>query len=263
MGRNLLIALCLWSCILIVNCTFSDKAVQDVTDHIMNTIINNIWKTAPQVAFIVKLTEKECSIRTNKTNPDLITDIPDDFFNAINLERREDFSKMKDAMNENVIYSGNRILMATSKNVTKRKKTGEVITYTEHAEYRLLTPEGNQAHFPFKDFMKKKPKAHGVIFYSLISPCVDKCINKNNDRNILNSLRNNFQQLRDRAFVYRFVFTPDMVKLNDKNKRQEIINAWRGLDQIMPLFRCIGGTCKQCFQNGTINEFCTQFLLLN
>lgn len=254
MGRNLLIALCLWSCILIVNCTFSDIAVKKVTDYIMKEIIDEIWtdRGAPQVALIVKLTNKECSIRTNKTNPDLITDIPEDFFNAI--KKYDNIDKMKDEMNKNVIYTGNRILMATSKNVTKsinRKKT----TYTEHAEYRLLTPG---KHSPVENFMSNNPMVTRVIFYSLISPCVNKCINGNIHYSIMDSLRSNFKTLADRAFVYRFVFRPDMERLNDTNTRQEIINAWGGLDQIMPLFHCIGGTCKQCFQNNKINDFCTQ-----
>lgn len=257
MGRNLLIALCLWSCILIVNCEFSDKAVKKVTDEIRNKILKNIWKiSTPQVAFIVKLTDKECSNRTNINNTDLITDIPEDFSNAIKKETKQSLDEMEDAMNKNVIYSGNQILIAQRKEVTETKRNGEVITYSEHAEYRLLTPEGKQTP-PAQNFMNKEPKAHGVIFYSLISPCVDKCIKENNRYSILNSLQNNFQRFTDRAFVYKYVYTSELERLNDINKRQEIIKAWRGLDQIMPLFRCTCGTCERCFQNGEINEFCT------
>lgn len=195
-------------------------------------------------------------MRTNKKNPDLITRISDDFFYAIDKEKDQHLGEMKKAMAANVIYSGNRILMATSKEVTEIKK-GESITYSEHAEYRLLKLEGQGGVSPVQDFMNKETAAKCVIFYSLLSPCVDRCINQNKYFNILSSLENNFQQFEDRAFVYKIVYRTDQEKLNDINGRQEVINAWGGLNKVMPLFRCTGGNCQQCFQGDDINKFCT------
>nr|XP_028560803.1 uncharacterized protein LOC114583659 [Podarcis muralis] len=116
--------------------------------------------------------------------------------------------------------------------------------FTEHAEWRLLNGGQNS---PVERILANKDQNSCLIFFSKLSPCVAKCLNENNMRNIVqvvNPLFNRFNE-DSRAFVFQFIFKWDAIR-----EDEVVLGAWQRI-QHAPLFRCYAGNraCIKCFNH--------------
>ncbi|XP_025038647.2 uncharacterized protein LOC112545206 [Pelodiscus sinensis] len=81
------------------------------------------------------------------------------------------------------------------------------------------------------------------IFFSLISPCLDYCLNPESDTNILKALQDSLQGYdpRFQAFAFEHVYKEDQPKGQIK-----LWEAWRQIP--MPLFRCSFDQPESCIK---------------
>ncbi|XP_016364501.1 uncharacterized protein LOC107705624 [Sinocyclocheilus rhinocerous] len=101
-----------------------------------------------------------------------------------------------------------------------------------HSEYLLMNPPNKS---PLTHLMNKK-KDGCVIFYTLNSPCIDKCLNSDIIIKGLNELKA-YQGIK--AFVYTYIFKNDQ---NHKNLQKEL----KKIAQRVPLYRCNKEGCNSC-----------------
>ncbi|KAH1180799.1 uncharacterized protein LOC123350054 [Mauremys mutica] len=88
------------------------------------------------------------------------------------------------------------------------------------------------------------PNNSCFIFFSLISPCLDYCLNPNSSTYILSDLKQSLQGFdpRFQAFAFKYAYN------EDKNKgNTQVWEAWRRIP--MPLFRCFFSPhCTRCME---------------
>nr|XP_008176206.1 uncharacterized protein LOC101942727 [Chrysemys picta bellii] len=97
------------------------------------------------------------------------------------------------------------------------------------------------------------PNNSCFIFFSLISPCLDYCLNPNSSTYILSDLERSLQGFDSRfqAFAFKYAYEED----KPKGKKQ-VWEAWRQIP--MPLFRCFfypPASCMRC-NNKTLDNRC-------
>ncbi|KAJ7313791.1 hypothetical protein JRQ81_005491 [Phrynocephalus forsythii] len=111
----------------------------------------------------------------------------------------------------------------------------------EHAEWRLLTG-GTQS--PVERMLANKDQNSCLFFFSKLSPCVERCLNENDARNIVQTINPIFNRYREdsRAFVFETVYNMDASK-----EAKVVVDAWK-LIQNAPLFRYPFPAVK-CFGN--------------
>ncbi|ROL43553.1 hypothetical protein DPX16_13484 [Anabarilius grahami] len=108
-----------------------------------------------------------------------------------------------------------------------------------HSEHLLMHPTNNS---PLTHLMNGMNRC--VVFYTLNSPCLNRCLNNNNLNNILQSLveLNAYQGIK--AFVYTSIYTYDQNSPGLRNGLQQIANR-------VPLYRCDRDNCILCGRPGS------------
>ncbi|XP_067222055.1 uncharacterized protein [Chanodichthys erythropterus] len=109
-----------------------------------------------------------------------------------------------------------------------------------HSEDLLMNPPNRS---PFKDLMNRK-KDQCVVFYTLNSPCLNRCLNNNNNKNIIQSLDELNAYRGMKAFVYTSIYTYDQNSPGLRDGLQKIANR-------VPLYRCDRGNCILCGRPGS------------
>ncbi|CAI9596657.1 unnamed protein product [Staurois parvus] len=217
MGRAILTLLCLWSFIVTVT-PLTDTQVFRATEYIYSKFK---LAGAKQHAYVALFSQVECdSLSSNNNN--------------LQILKNEDAKQITEALkrDEN-IYQGSQLVLATFK-----RETG----YDIHSEYRLLDATSSNGISPIQQLVNTNQNAACAIFYTLNSPCVGKCANPDNARNIINKLSvfNKF----NKAFVYSKLYVKDV---RDKGKD----DIWDGLTQVngkMDVYRCSNSGCLKCFE---------------
>ncbi|XP_050957616.1 uncharacterized protein LOC127158578 [Labeo rohita] len=104
-----------------------------------------------------------------------------------------------------------------------------------HSEYLLMNPSKSS---PLTNLLNKK-KDGCVVFYTLISPCIDRCLNNNDHDNILPGLDELNKYKGIKAFAYTHIYKKDQKNKNLHDKLKKIAD-------LVPLYRCNEGGCILC-----------------
>ncbi|XP_057207263.1 uncharacterized protein LOC130564862 [Triplophysa rosa] len=129
--------------------------------------------------------------------------------------------------NNNNIYNGKELIAAGT-------------TKDGHSEFLLMADNGGISAL---ESLLKKREAGCVIFYTLLSPCIDGCLQ---NENILSGLEKLKEFTGIKAFVYTHIYD------EDKNKNY-LQNELMKIADYVPLYRCgprVGNTCVQCGSPG-------------
>ncbi|XP_040204133.1 uncharacterized protein LOC120936088 [Rana temporaria] len=218
MARHVLLCLlCLLTCIP-GGMLLTNEELARVTEYIKKEMTDGHLNF--QHAYAVKFTLGEC----RRLSPEVIKQ-------ALS---QEDIESLRDTVYKFGVYNGPRMVAASYSD-------SQVSQPTLHAEYRLLHGEGNVS--PIQNLMNKAPEAGCVVFFSLYSPCLSRCVNIENDFNIIKELSvfDNVNEAQ-RAFVFRNIYSDDK-----KRPDNEIVDGWRSLNERMTLFNCKNGNCDRCF----------------
>ncbi len=109
-----------------------------------------------------------------------------------------------------------------------------------HSEHLLMNPPKKS---PLTSLMNKK-KDGCVVFYTLISPCIDRCLNNNEKDNIIPGLDELQAYQGIKAFAYTHIYINDKNKTNLNEKLQIIADR-------VPLYRCNPQGCILCGEPGS------------
>ncbi|XP_077772813.1 uncharacterized protein LOC114583659 [Podarcis muralis] len=113
-----------------------------------------------------------------------------------------------------------------------------------HAEWRLLNGGQNS---PVERILANKDQNSCLIFFSKLSPCVNRCLNENSMRNIVQVVIPLFNRFNEdaRAFVFESIYARDA-----EREDKVVLRAWQRI-QNAPLFRCYAGNraCIKCFNH--------------
>ncbi|XP_068089291.1 uncharacterized protein [Hyperolius riggenbachi] len=226
MGPALVTVLCLLACLPSVEPITGEEWAR-VTRFVNNELIAGHFTF--QYAFVVKLAATEC----RQLNENTIRE-------ALTLNQRQ-LNDLRNTVRNYGIYEGRRIVAASYSNETPRN----------HAEYRLLESV-NRAPSPVQNLLNRGSRAGCVVFYSLYSPCLTRCVNERRPYNIINEL-DVFNGIAEgnKAFVFRDVYSEDI----DRSPT-EIWQAWGALNNRMTLYRCTDNNCIRCFQEGLFTGQC-------
>ncbi len=137
------------------------------------------------------------------------------------------------------VYRGQEIITAGHSNA-------------KHSEDLLMNPPNNS---PLTELMNKR-KDGCVVFYTLISPCINRCLNNNHNKNIIQGLNKLRAYQGIKAFVYTYIYTNDQNNTNLSEKLQMIAN-------LVPLYRCKQNDCILCGEPGTNTRVIDQCLTKN
>ncbi|KAK9961824.1 hypothetical protein ABG768_007224 [Culter alburnus] len=109
-----------------------------------------------------------------------------------------------------------------------------------HSEHLLMNPPNTS---PLTNLMNTN-RDGCVVFYTLNSPCISRCLNNNYINNIIQGLNklNAYQGIK--AFVFSNIFTNDQNSQNLRTELQKIADR-------VPLYRCNYGSCILCGQPGS------------
>ncbi|KAM4042624.1 uncharacterized protein ACNLHF_013210 [Anomaloglossus baeobatrachus] len=225
MGPAVLAALCLCSCILTVTPLLNEEQVGRATAYIQQHFTKDFDY---EFAYFVKFTEDECN--RGLTTQVLQTALKD-----------EDAAVMFREVDAFRIYRGHRMVACSYQKYKKGNKE-----YSIHAEYRLLDGATNS---PISALMFEAPLASCGILYSWYSPCVSKCLLPSGTYNIINKMSTVILP-QDKVFAFAEVFHEDI------GHEQQVWQSWGTLNSYIPLYRCIGNNCRQCFINGVQQNQC-------
>ncbi len=95
-----------------------------------------------------------------------------------------------------------------------------------------------------------------VVVYTLISPCINRCLNNNHNDNIIPGLNKLSAYQGIKAFVYTYIYRHDQNKTNLHEKLQMIADH-------VPLYRCNQQGCILCGEPGTNGRVIDQCLTKN
>ncbi|XP_029568618.1 uncharacterized protein LOC115161920 [Salmo trutta] len=165
---------------------------------------------------------------------------------------------VKDRLNGNNVYRGNRLIAATPLNVYAPKS--DKIDHIDHAEYRLLSGS-NKILSPMQTLINKANHNAGdcIVFFSTYSPCLEKCNKPDGRNNILQFMPvfNGFDNNR-KAFVFSSVWDPSRNHLEVTNPPwQEVLESFSRIDRHIPVYRCVSfkeknkwvNRCYHCVPN--------------
>lgn len=150
----------------------------------------------------------------------------------------------------NILNSGEKCVLCTpSKNVIAARPTQKP---REHAEHFLLYPIGNS---PMDKLLALADQNSCIVFYSYNSPCVTRCIQR--DDNILNGLENwkNIRKEAMNVFVFEKIWQKDEWR---KDMEKDLLK----IHEQVPLYRCdIKNNvmeCQDCVEKNTgkVIPFC-------
>ncbi|XP_071238240.1 uncharacterized protein [Salvelinus alpinus] len=175
-----------------------------------------------QVAMAVLLTQQQC-------------------INGANFEIVVQPADVNNALIDNSIYLGNRLIVAKPSN-------------NYHAEYRLLSG-GNSS--PMQTLIDSAGREAGdcIVFFSTNSPCLEKCNGpdgENNGGDIINLMGNSFNSwnANQKAFVFYSVWDPTIrYPRAKKPTRQEVFLSFKRIETQLPLYRCDNNGCYRCVTN--------------
>ncbi|KAJ1202454.1 hypothetical protein NDU88_006254 [Pleurodeles waltl] len=170
------------------------------------------------------MTRDECDTLDNNVMANVIpSDLKDD---------------IQDAIFQGKVYEGSRIAFA--KPVRHRN-------YWDHAEYQLLVPDGS-GESPVQRLLKKMEPNQCVLFHSLLSPCLDYCIDPQGFYsflpylNVFENINNNYK-----AFSFSYLYKGDQCCPT----KDQLWDAWRQIRDEMPFYRCDNRPqCIECFAGG-------------
>lgn len=135
--------------------------------------------------------------------------------------------KAKIGKDNNNLYNGTELIAAGT-------------TKDEHSELLLMARNGEESVL---DSLLKNREDGCVIFYTLLSPCIDGCLK---NENIISGLQKLKEHTGIKAFVFTHIYDNDEGK---KNLRDELMK----IADYVPLYRCgptVGDTCIQCGSPG-------------
>ncbi|XP_053115067.1 uncharacterized protein LOC128328897 [Hemicordylus capensis] len=124
----------------------------------------------------------------------------------------------------------------------------------QHAEFRLLT--GGQNSYVSR-LLENRVLGSCLVFFSKLSPCVGRCLNQNDARNIVQWLNPLFARINQnaKAFVFELVY-----RLDAAEDARIMVNAWQSI-QNAPLFRWYwrDQVCVKCFDNNNrVDQRCLE-----
>ncbi|XP_044845280.1 uncharacterized protein LOC123350670 [Mauremys mutica] len=190
-------------------------ALRDIVDHV------DKYGFTTEYAFAVSLNKSYCQNAT-----DIKAVLPLDELRA-----------MQAAINE-----GDRLYNPSQGNIVAAAVPNKP---REHAERRLL--QGDQDS-PVSKLLARTSRENNnnicLIFFTLNSPCVGKCLNDKTQYNILQPVSDIFGSIRDnyKAFVFQKIWY-------ERNEtRESLLKAWHQMKNV-PLYRCDNTGCKDCFGN--------------
>ncbi len=117
--------------------------------------------------------------------------------------------QVKNKLQNNEVYVSNNLIAAkANKNIQ------------DHSEYRL------------KNYLKKVLNGQNqcVIYFTVSSPCLNKCISETGR----SSIRNNLQALERYVGIKAFAFK----KIWEYDEREEVIRRLRGIAPALPYYQC-------------------------
>ncbi|XP_056612771.1 uncharacterized protein si:dkey-96g2.1 [Triplophysa dalaica] len=186
----------------------------------------------------------------NNVKPDTTMDVDPQYAMAINVPKEQ---CTVETSNIETVFS--REEAATVKSIIINKTLCELCTNSQnviatrplsrhaHAEHILLYPTNNSS----MDKLLRNANANScVVFYSCYSPCVNRCINGEN--NILEGLSNwKNKHGGMNVFVFTHIWTRGQ---GEKNLAVE----FQKIDEIVPLYRCYGveHNCIKCGDNNNM-----------
>ncbi len=117
--------------------------------------------------------------------------------------------QVKDTLQNNEVYvSSNLIAAKANKNIQ------------DHSEYRLKNYLNNVLNEPNQC----------VVYFTVNSPCLDKCISETGQ----SSIRNNLKELEKYVGIKAFAFK----KIWEYDKREDVISRLKGIASALPYYQC-------------------------
>ncbi|KAK9961820.1 hypothetical protein ABG768_007220 [Culter alburnus] len=161
---------------------------------------------------------------------------------------KDDAQKVKDKLGK-----GEKCLLNEGEQCTSSSNviaTRPDLKTKEHSEHILLYPLSNS---PMGRLLAKADKDSCVVFYSYNSPCVQTCIQS--DDNILAGLSNwiNIRKEGMNAFVFQEIWQKD-------SKKKDLQEEFLKINAVVPLYRCKKSSnamaCRKCVENNIMDPFC-------
>lgn len=125
------------------------------------------------------------------------------------------------------VYRGQEIITAGHSN-------------NKHSEYLLMHPPN---HSPLTDLMNRRNDGC-VVFYTLNSPCIARCLNNSHTDNIIQGLNKLRAYKGIKAFAYTYIYKNDQKNPNLRQKLEIIADR-------VPLYRCTKQGCILCKEPGS------------
>ncbi|KAK2918476.1 uncharacterized protein [Channa argus] len=133
----------------------------------------------------------------------------------------------------------------------KKRCPGALRGHTaDHSEYRVLQN--------FNTLLSNRNKDDLLLFYSLASPCDQRCTNPDDHSNILDSVKQ-ILNWKKYAFVFSRVFKPRGNTSIEPAKLNQSLEQLGGSIGLKNVFRCKGENpmqCTSCSENGKVAPFC-------
>ncbi|XP_051719353.1 uncharacterized protein si:dkey-96g2.1 isoform X2 [Ctenopharyngodon idella] len=219
--RVLLLGIVLLSCIQsVVNQNVDRETLSRIQGYFRNNFYNN-----GQYAVAINVPQQQCQRGFSPTRFNFLTHDPSA---TVRL------NTVPNSMN---VYRGRQVIAAG-------------FHTNAHSEHLLMNPTNNS---PLTNLMNTN-RDGCVVFYTLNSPCLNRCLNNNNINNILQSLVELNAYNGIKAFVYTSIYTYDQNSRGLRNGLQQIANR-------VPLYRCDRGSCILCGRPGSNIQVIDQCLI--
>ncbi|XP_050961209.1 uncharacterized protein LOC127162470 [Labeo rohita] len=185
---------------LVIFCPAVDGTLEQ---NILMAIVKNLEKQLRgQYALAFSVEMEKCLKDSKYTGQDLITE------------------EVKKELEKNNVYQGDHLLAAKPKKISTNNGL-----YTEHAEFRLQ-------NF-LKNILKKEDRC--VIYFTVNSPCMEKCLKEDGRFNIKTSLQL-LEQEKLKAFVFKKYW-------KDDKDPKAVIARLKEIAPNLPYYQC-DSECK-------------------
>ncbi|XP_066580156.1 uncharacterized protein LOC136771636 [Amia ocellicauda] len=153
-----------------------------------------------------------------------------------NILKGNEESRVQNVLNKGDVYTDSIRLAAA----TPLKHN----TCSDHAEYRLLYPAGNN----YVTKLQRDSNTECMVFFSLLSPCTLKCLNNNRPGvSILESLQDfSFWKAGYKAFVFEKIYIHPYSPCNKEQQKLQLITQIHQNAHLIPFYRCDGNNCCNC-----------------